>query len=340
MKEEAAAEAAETASFGVSMYESTKRPLSGPWCILFSFLCTSLFYLLNVAFSIVWSISLTPPLGTLHSSNALVLLVSSLIFTAVCMAVAYYFPPRHVALICIISTLILTYVLAWPILRTLSIGQCRDQVRVDYFILTIPRNIARSSALMSRLEASGVSNVSMFMGYDGKDFDNTAGFLRTHDPGAYLYAREPHGRRSPMALTMGLRHLMIHALNTSTADWIVVFEDDAYPVSWFRNLLWLLACHSQDDVVWLDTRMGLLWNFLSRVDCCTAGMAYHRTALPEIIASLLYESNTRTSLAPQLSRFDPYDLLLAAMCKQGMLKCAGFPVVSESGVDSSQKYRL
>jgi len=116
--------------------------------------------------------------------------------------------------------------MGWAVFAIRFKPLCKEESTIDYYVITIPRNRHRLGRL----------NATVFEGLDGSEFPTTNDVLAAYEPNAInLTSPTKSIRRSATAVTIGYRHLLEHALNTSKADWIVVFEDDAVPLSWFHK---------------------------------------------------------------------------------------------------------
>ena len=68
------------------------------------------------------------------------------------------------------------------------------------------------------------------------------------------------------------------ALQTCTHDWVILFENDAtIPLNFVRRIT---PYFEKNDVIWLDSRNGF---HTGGSGCCTVGMAYRKSILPQLI---------------------------------------------------------
>lgn len=105
--------------------------------------------------------------------------------------------------------------------------------------------------------------------------------------------------------------------DNSTEGWLLVLEEDVWPLSGFADNVRRAACQTPwADVVWLDARAAAEFTFRGAVGVGSAAMLYKREALPRIMASMM--------------RFPPddIDMVLYEACNQKMLQCAAYPLAT------------
>lgn len=198
-------------------------------------------------------------------------------------------------------------------------GRCSGgEGSISYVVISIPRNAQRLSDTMAAMDRAGI-DVTVVMGVDGAEYSNMSALFRDqqlHYGGHQVAIKEA-------ALSLSFRRALL-LQTAATAEWVVLFEDDASPVSWFRQCL--LSSVVNVDVVWLDTRETFVWHLFGALACCTSGIMYRRASIPKILALL----------EPEIAK-QPFDLALASLCRRFLLQCSFLPLVIESGAVSSRE---
>ena len=203
---------------------------------------------------------------------------------------------------------------------------------VEYFFMTIDRNADRREALISEMSRSGI-HVEPITGIDAAKYASTEELLKKNG----VDVREPPpppNERSYVGVTLAHQRAVEKMAQTSKADWVVLFEDDARVLPWFHDYVARATCeYAELDMVWLDTRNAPNWYFLKRLDGGCNGVMYRRSSLSKVASLLDYNNPLMLQARKQFKGFfaTGIDVSLARFCNAGKLSCASLPLVVESG---------
>ncbi len=199
---------------------------------------------------------------------------------------------------------------------------CAASVRIQYFVLTIPRNRERFLKLEKRLNDAQIA----FEALSGVD----ATTERVTPPkGAHL---------GNYVFMLGFQRAMLAMLARSNkeTEWVVILEDDAYFYDWSFQGIAGAACHYKSaDMIWLDMRGAPDWFFLKQCRGGMAGSLFRRSSLEKIAKLMDVNSDAFQASLDSYNPTGKNDDFLAHMCNTGVIKCALSPMVRESGDKSS-----
>lgn len=197
----------------------------------------------------------------------------------------------------------------------------------DVVLFSIPSNAIRRE--LFREHYSKIRRMPSFTTYYGMDknqFNKT--FLKTErDKGNYAYY-------------LSLKEAFFTNFNISNPQkWILMFEDDAVTLPYFRNRL-SATMYDFDgyDILWLDTTNSLGWVTLRKVYNGFTGIVFASNSLKKISALLEFDNPYYEKHIKHWSNENPpyyLDIVLAEYCNLGILTCAHSPIVHPSGLKST-----
>lgn len=209
--------------------------------------------------------------------------------------------------------------------------------RNDFWVITLSRESSRYHAFQGRAMQQGL-DPQVYLGRDWRKVQNETERARLVPsfitPDAFYAA----------VYSLTYRQVLLQALHTNeAADWIVVFEDDAVPMSRFVPRLESLECRArfETDMLWFDTRDTVENYFLGTFQSGLAGAAYRVQSIERIAALIalndsdpFYGPWRRLPGIPNNAKAIP-DIIMAHACHRGVLQCEYAPLVRESGQISS-----